>query len=114
MILLLQGGPPWMASRSIHRVGPLRRLVLSARRRALGDRAPASRYDEKDRLDPVNPAAALKLDEARLSSFPVGYRHLAYLQSSGGANITPDLALHNTPSQEKLYAASRDWLNGAN
>lgn len=68
---------------------------------------------EKDRLDPVNPAAALKLDEARLAGFPAGYRHLAYLQSSGGASITPDLALHNTPSQEKLYAAGRDWLNGA-
>jgi hypothetical protein len=65
---------------------------------------------EKDRLDPVDPAASLKLDPARLASFPMGYRHLAYLQSSGGAKITPDLALHNTPGQDALYAASRAWL----
>jgi len=65
---------------------------------------------EKDRLDPVDPAASLKLDPARLAGFPAGYRHLAYLQSSGGAKITPDLALHNTPSQDALYAASRAWF----
>ncbi|HEY4374544.1 MAG TPA: nuclear transport factor 2 family protein [Burkholderiales bacterium] len=69
---------------------------------------------EKDRLDPVNPAATLKLDEARLATFPQGYRHLAYLQSHGGASITPDLALHNGPGQETLYAAGRDWLAGKN
>jgi len=67
---------------------------------------------EKDRLDPVDPAARLTLDMQKLATFPAGYRHLAYLQSSGGAHITPDLALHNTPSQEKLYAQSRDWLHG--
>jgi hypothetical protein len=68
---------------------------------------------EKDRLDPVDPSAKLQLDPERLGRFPYGYRHLAYLQSLGGANITPDLALHNTPSQEALYAASRDWLAAA-
>lgn len=68
---------------------------------------------EKDRLDPVDPAARLVLDTARLEQFPYGYRHLAYLQSSGGAKITPDLALHNTPSQEALYKASREWLAAA-
>ena len=36
---------------------------------------------EKDRIDPVDPAARLELDPALLQSFPVGYRHLAYLQS---------------------------------
>jgi hypothetical protein len=65
---------------------------------------------EKDRLDPVDPAASLKLDAARLDSFPYGYRHLAYMQSLGGARITPDLALHNSPGQDALYAASREWL----
>jgi len=65
---------------------------------------------EKDRLDPVNPGAELKPDPVRLASFPVGYRHLAYLQSHGGASITFDLALHNSPAQGALYAAGRTWL----
>ncbi len=34
---------------------------------------------EKDRLDPVDPAATLKLDAAVLLQFPEGYRHLAYI-----------------------------------
>ena len=32
---------------------------------------------EKDRLDPVNPAARLELSPATLARFPEGYRHLA-------------------------------------
>jgi hypothetical protein len=36
---------------------------------------------EKDRVDPVDPAASIKLDEALLSQFPLGYRHLAYAQT---------------------------------
>ncbi len=36
---------------------------------------------EQDRLNPVDPASVLALDAARLERFPVGYRHLAYLQS---------------------------------
>src|SRR5262249_11648135 len=36
---------------------------------------------ERDRADPVDPAATLRLDWTRLMSFPEGYRHLAYLQA---------------------------------
>src|SRR5260221_13520749 len=39
---------------------------------------------EKDRLDPVDPSAALKLDAAVLARFPEGYRHLGYLQHQNG------------------------------
>jgi len=39
---------------------------------------------EKDRLDVLDPAAELKLDRAVLEGFPVGYRHLAYLQEQIG------------------------------
>lgn len=67
---------------------------------------------EKDRLDAVDPSVTLKLDEARLAALPVAYRHLTYLQSIAGATITMDLAQHNGPGQEALYAASRDWLRG--
>ena len=41
---------------------------------------------EKDRMDPVDPAARLELDPALLARFPEGYRHLAYLQP---ASATP-------------------------
>jgi hypothetical protein len=46
---------------------------------------------EKDRLDPVDPAAHLSLDQKLLGSFPVGYRHLAYLQFQLGYQIAPGL-----------------------
>ena len=36
---------------------------------------------EKDRLDPVDPAAKIALDQDLLNRFPEGYRHLAYLQA---------------------------------
>ena len=42
---------------------------------------------EKDRLDPVDPAASPALDRARLASLPAGYRHLAYLQLENGMNV---------------------------
>jgi hypothetical protein len=68
---------------------------------------------EKDRLDPVDPSAVLKLDPAILSKFPEGYRHLAYLQSKIGFSIKPDLpGLHGT-AVEKLYAEGKSWLAGS-
>ncbi len=42
---------------------------------------------EKDRLDPVDPAAKLALDADLLAKFPEGYRHLAYLQSKIGYKV---------------------------
>jgi len=36
---------------------------------------------EKDRIDPVDPAARLELDAEALAKFPEGYRHLAYIQT---------------------------------
>ena len=42
---------------------------------------------EKDRIDPVDPAAKLVLDRKHLAKFPIGYRHLAYLQSKIGYPI---------------------------
>src|SRR5882672_8165319 len=39
---------------------------------------------EKDRIEPVHPGVALKLDETELGRFPEGYRYLAYVQSKSG------------------------------
>ena len=66
---------------------------------------------EKDRLDPVDPQANLKLDPTRLAAQPRAYRHIAYVQSLGGARITPDLIEHNSPAQQALYDACNHWLN---
>jgi ketosteroid isomerase-like protein len=68
---------------------------------------------EKDRLDPVDPAAQLSLDPALLGSFPVGYRHLAYLQYQLGYQIAPGLPGLRGPAVDVLYQEGRDWLDGS-
>jgi hypothetical protein len=67
---------------------------------------------EKDRLDPVDPAAHLVLDEARLARYPLGYRHLAYLQEAGGAHITPGLPVPGSEALKRLYSEGERWLRG--
>ena len=67
---------------------------------------------EKDRMDPVDPAARLELDQALLGRFPVGYRHLAYLQSRIGFAVKPDMPGLKGPEVEALYARGRRWLEG--
>jgi len=68
---------------------------------------------EKDRMDPLDPAAHLRLDAALLAGFPDGYRHLAYLQSKNGYTIKLDLPQLKGPVVERLYAHGRAWLEGA-
>jgi SnoaL-like domain len=65
---------------------------------------------EKDRIDPVDPAAALELDRARLERFPAGYRHLAYLQAGLGYTIKPDMPGLDGAEVEALYRRGAAWL----
>jgi SnoaL-like domain len=65
---------------------------------------------EKDRMDPVDPAAKLSLDKALLERFPEGYRHLGYLQTSIGFKVKPDMPGLKGPEVEALYARGRAWL----
>ncbi len=67
---------------------------------------------EKDRMDPVDPAARLELDKTLLESFPVGYRHLAYLQHQIGYKIKKDMPGLQGEHVEALYARGARWLNG--
>jgi hypothetical protein len=67
---------------------------------------------EKDRLDPVDPAATVRLDAAELARYPSGYRHLALLQASGGARITPDLPTPGSEALARLYGEGERWLKG--
>jgi SnoaL-like domain len=67
---------------------------------------------EKDRLDPVDPAARLELDAAALARFPAGYRHLAYLQAGLGYPVKPDMPGLTGPEVEALYERGSRWLAG--
>lgn len=67
---------------------------------------------EKDRMDPVVPGATVDLDQNVLDAFPVGYRHLAYLQSQVGYPVKTDMPGLKGPEVQALYAAGDDWLAG--
>jgi hypothetical protein len=67
---------------------------------------------EKDRLDPVDPAARLELDRAQLERFPEGYRHLAYLQTNIGYQVKTDMPGLTGPEVEALYRRGAAWLAG--
>ena len=67
---------------------------------------------EKDRLDPLEPDAILALDADRLGTFPVGYRHLAYVQSHIGFEVKRDMPGLVGPAIEHLYRRGAHWLAG--
>jgi hypothetical protein len=67
---------------------------------------------EKDRIDPVDPAAKLELDQTLLAQFPEGYRHLAYLQAKIGYKIKRDMPGLDGPELTALYARGAGWLRG--
>ncbi|MCY3828758.1 MAG: nuclear transport factor 2 family protein [Rhodospirillaceae bacterium] len=67
---------------------------------------------EKDRMDPVDPAATVELDPEILERFPAGYRHLAYLQTQIGYDVKRDMPGLKGPEVERLYACGKAWLAG--
>jgi hypothetical protein len=67
---------------------------------------------EKDRMDPIDPAAKLALDRDLLGQFPEGYRHLAYLQAQNGSTVKRDMPGLKGPAVEALYARGKAWLAG--
>ena len=67
---------------------------------------------EKDRLDPIDPAAHLDLDRELLERFPEGYRHLAYLQTRIGYDVKPDMPGVTGPELDALYRRGAAWLAG--
>jgi len=68
---------------------------------------------EKDRLDPVDPAAVLDLDSELLARFPEGYRHLGYLQSKNGFDLKVGLPGLRGSEVDTLYAEGKAWLEGS-
>lgn len=67
---------------------------------------------ERDRMDPVDPAARLELDKTLLAAFPAGYRHLAYLQTRIGFKVKRDMPGLTGLEVEALYARGQTWLEG--
>lgn len=67
---------------------------------------------EKDRIDPVDPAAELRLDQKALAALPEGYRHLAYMQELIGYKVKRDMPGLIGAEVEKLYREGREWLAG--
>ena len=67
---------------------------------------------EKDRLDPVDPGATLRLARERLDQFPAGYQHLAYAQSEIGYEVKRDMPGLTGPGVDRLYTRGAEWLAG--
>jgi len=67
---------------------------------------------EKDRIDPVDPAATLSLDRERLSQMPEGYRHLAYIQTGIGYRVKMDMPQLKGIEVQALYQQGANWLAG--
>ena len=75
---------------------------------------------EKDKLIPVNPTKVPQLDEAKLSTYPPGYRYLAYCQElTMGVVVAKDMPGHkrdagtiNGVKHDLLYRQAKDWLDG--
>ena len=67
---------------------------------------------EKDRIDPVDPAATLELDQAELAALPAGYRHLAHIQIGIGYKVKMDMPQLTGSEVDALYARGAAWLAG--
>ena len=67
---------------------------------------------EKDRIDAVDANAPLTLDQDLLDQFPVGYCHLAYIQTKVGYEVEKNMPGLKDERVEELYATGSDWLAG--
>ena len=67
---------------------------------------------EKDRIDPIDPAAVPKIDAAALAEFPEGYRHLACIQTRIGYTVKRDMPMLKGVEVQALYAHGAKWLAG--
>jgi SnoaL-like protein len=68
---------------------------------------------EQDRLDVIDPDSTITLDDKVLNAFPVGYRHLAYLQQAAGFEVKTGLPGLTGDATDNLYTEGRAWLDGA-
>ncbi|MET0508561.1 MAG: nuclear transport factor 2 family protein [Burkholderiaceae bacterium] len=67
---------------------------------------------EKDRIDPIDPAAMPQLDQQVLARLPSGYRHLAYIQTRIGYKVKLDMPQLAGAEVDALYRRGKAWLGG--
>ena len=67
---------------------------------------------EKDAVYPVEPGATVRFEPERLAKYPVGYRHLAYIQELVGYPVKQDMPGLQGPDTQSLYEHCRAWLTG--
>lgn len=67
---------------------------------------------EKDRIDPVDPSAAIAMDPDRLSQFPTAFRHLAYAQALAGQTLNAKIPTSNSEEERAFVLESERWLSG--
>jgi hypothetical protein len=67
---------------------------------------------EKDRLDPVDSSQQLRLDKEALETYPIGYRHFAYLQRAAGMSVANGLPGLRGEAVDALYRNGAAWLAG--
>ena len=67
---------------------------------------------ERDRIDPVVPGTVPVLDTELLEQFPMGYRHLAYVQTRVGFPVRKTLPGLRGPEVEAVYQRGAAWLEG--
>ena len=65
---------------------------------------------DRDRIDSVVPGQAINLDPELLGRFPAPYRHLGYLQTKLGFNVSTEIPHLRSQAAEDLYADGRRWL----
>ena len=69
-------------------------------------------YD-RDSMRVVDPGDTISLDPQELAKYPLGYRHLAYLQAQEGANINLSIPAPYSAGEQAIYADGANWLAGA-
>ena len=69
-------------------------------------------YD-RDSMRVVDPADTISLDPHELAKYPLGYRHLAYLQAQEGVNINLSIPAPYSEGERAIYADGANWLAGA-
>ncbi|TPG16762.1 nuclear transport factor 2 family protein [Sphingomonas koreensis] len=67
---------------------------------------------ELDRLTPLEAGVSVNLDKTILDRFPLGYRHLAYVQTLQGFAVNEALPGTRGPEVEALFNRMRTWLHG--
>jgi hypothetical protein len=68
---------------------------------------------EQDRIASVCGVPVPELDADLLARFPVGYRHLAYVQCRIGYDVKRDMPGLTGPAVERLYLRGTRWLAGS-